>query len=220
MQTTAATTFKHHHHGGAAHAHPPTAAFIPWWAGHHPPPAGIQQLKPCHPPTEMEPPPPPQQIPTQGMRDRNAAATGKEDLEKDQKALQHYNIISLQSLPTEQQDHYEVGLGQSMVCANYPYVDQYYGLFATYGTRTKHDRMPLPLNMTEEGPIYVNAKQYHGILRRRKARAKAELENKLIKSRKVCIHSLTFRIHGLVHTFMNRVTFMRCVEQGVVVAVS
>lgn len=46
--------------------------------------------------------------------------------------------------------------------------------------------MMLPLNLsTDDGPIYVNAKQYHGIIRRRQSRAKAVQENKLIKRSKV-----------------------------------
>ncbi|RRT81588.1 hypothetical protein B296_00005333 [Ensete ventricosum] len=93
--------------------------------------------------------------------------------------------------------HTQLELGQSITCATYSFADPYFaGLVAPYGTQAlvhpqiigmPHPRMPLPLEMTEE-PVYVNAKQYHGILRRRQSRAKAELEKKVIKVRKPYLH--------------------------------
>ena len=47
--------------------------------------------------------------------------------------------------------------------------------------------IPIHTDMMEE-PLYVNAKQYHRILKRRAARAKLEAENKLTKNRKVSLH--------------------------------
>ncbi|KAH0454646.1 hypothetical protein IEQ34_016570 [Dendrobium chrysotoxum] len=56
------------------------------------------------------------------------------DSGKGQKNQPHSTTISLQS-PPDFQGRFELGLGQSVVCSNYPYIDQCYGLFATYGAQ-------------------------------------------------------------------------------------
>ncbi|CAI7809542.1 unnamed protein product [Closterium sp. NIES-54] len=97
--------------------------------------------------------------------------------------------------------HATIDLGSGPIAAQhvaYPYAtDPYYGNIVTFGSQTlmaplvglqQQTRMPLPSEIVEEEPVYVNAKQYHGILRRRQARAKAEAENRLVKARKPYLH--------------------------------
>ncbi|KAI3742860.1 hypothetical protein L1987_60557 [Smallanthus sonchifolius] len=99
--------------------------------------------------------------------------------------------------------------------AAYPYPDPYYrGLFTPYETQPypaqpypvqpmvhlqlmgiQQGGVPLPSDTVEE-PVFVNAKQYHGILRRRQCRAKAESENKAHKSRKPYLHE-SRHLHAL-----------------------
>uniref|UniRef100_A0A0E0KGU7 Nuclear transcription factor Y subunit n=1 Tax=Oryza punctata TaxID=4537 RepID=A0A0E0KGU7_ORYPU len=88
-----------------------------------------------------------------------------------EKTREHSATIAMQSPLPEYNGHFELGLGQSM----------------------SGGRMLLPLNAPADAPIYVNAKQYEGILRRRRARAKAQRENRLVKGRKPYLHESRHR---------------------------
>ncbi|GAB2225171.1 hypothetical protein Droror1_Dr00005960 [Drosera rotundifolia] len=101
----------------------------------------------------------------------------------------------------------QINFNHMMACVPYPITDPCYsGLLAAHGPSPliqpqmvgmTPTRLPLPLDsIAADEPIYVNAKQYHGILRRRQSRAKLEAQNKLIKARKPYLHESRHR-HAL-----------------------
>lgn len=64
-------------------------------------------------------------------------------------------------------------------------------------------RIPLPnAELLEEEPLYVNAKQYHRILKRRQARAKLEAEGRIPKERRVNLAFMTANEDKLNITIM------------------
>ncbi|KAF3626042.1 putative UDP-glycosyltransferase 74F2-like [Capsicum annuum] len=114
------------------------------------------------------------------------------DIKKSESKFQDQDSTS--TLSTGQSNHMEAAMGKSesatntlpwpqvhhdhpTACLSYPWDDTYFGrLIATYGSKAiiypqivgvTSTRVALPLECTESLPIYVNAKQYSAILKRR-----------------------------------------------------
>ncbi|XP_078180500.1 nuclear transcription factor Y subunit A-4-like [Carex rostrata] len=87
---------------------------------------------------------------------------------------------------------------QPFACVPYTSAELYSGrMFHSYGSHAvlnsnvsglASPRVPLPRQPYDEELIYVNPKQYHGILRRRQLRSKLEAKKTLTQGRKPYLH--------------------------------
>jgi nuclear transcription factor Y alpha len=69
------------------------------------------------------------------------------------------------------------------------------------GTAGCSSMQPPPIQRQEEEPLYVNAKQYHRILKRRAARAKLEADGRIPKQRRVQIDKYRFFLQLFLEIF-------------------
>ncbi|CAI9093766.1 OLC1v1029331C1 [Oldenlandia corymbosa var. corymbosa] len=108
----------------------------------------------------------------------------------------------------------EYGFGQvpqdykkATACITFPCSESYFGgLVSAYGQNAfiyppmvglTPARVPLPpLECAENIPMFVNAKQFRAILRRRQIRAKLEAHNRIVKSRRPYLHE-SRHVHAL-----------------------
>ncbi|OEL21475.1 hypothetical protein BAE44_0017503 [Dichanthelium oligosanthes] len=94
---------------------------------------------------------------------------------------------------------FDLAPGQSMVWSNNASAGdqgQSYGLYSPYGSQAMHGRVLLPPAIAADEPVYVNAKQFNGILRRRLARAKAARDLRVSRNRKPYLHE-SRHLHAL-----------------------
>ncbi|PAN09512.1 hypothetical protein PAHAL_2G030400 [Panicum hallii] len=107
-------------------------------------------------------------------------------------------IAAYPELHKYQHGPFDLALGQSTVWSNNAGAGQgqSYGLYSPYGAQAMHGRVLLLPAIAAEEPVYVNAKQFNGILRRRLARARAARDLRASRSRKPYLHE-SRHLHAL-----------------------
>ncbi|KAG7592027.1 Nuclear transcription factor Y subunit A [Arabidopsis thaliana x Arabidopsis arenosa] len=139
-----------------------------------------------------------------GQSSTHVATSGDDDPSRHISFSPHSDVCKGFEETQRKQFANNIKSGSSTANFSFHYADPHFGGLmpagylpqATIWNPQMVSRVPLPFDLIESEPVFVNAKQFHAIMRRRQQRAKLEAQNKLIRARKPYLHE-SRHVHAL-----------------------
>ncbi|XP_048730688.2 uncharacterized protein LOC125647894 isoform X2 [Ostrea edulis] len=142
-------------------------------------------------------PPHPSSPPVSGHNGQDLSSSSHSCHISQQNSNQHLQVMNCSDQMSNSVDTSNPGIVPHPDIRQYPDgfpMSQQQQIMVLNGENIPSASCPFPMSeLPEEEPLYVNAKQYHRILKRRQARAKLEAQGKIPKERKKYLHESRHR---------------------------